>query len=100
MNEAKTRLEQIRKSIQAENVSYGELAELQSLVDYINAGDIELLEWAGVPENEEALIVWAIKQAADRLYFHGEDITPADAQRMAGELWQLADKLTDCLDLG
>lgn len=44
------RLEQLRKAIIAENISYGELAELQSLVKYIDKDDIELLEWAGVPE--------------------------------------------------
>jgi hypothetical protein len=27
-----------------------ELAELQDLVEYIKPGDVELLEWAGVPE--------------------------------------------------
>jgi len=44
------RLEQLRKSIRDENISYGELAELQSLAKYIDPSDIELLEWAGVKE--------------------------------------------------
>ena len=44
------RLEAIRASIQAESVSYGELAELQGLAAHIGAGDVELLQWAGVPE--------------------------------------------------
>lgn len=44
------RINSIRKSIQAENISYSEIAELQSLVKYIEPGDVELLEWAGVPE--------------------------------------------------
>jgi hypothetical protein len=47
------RLEQIRAAIRAENVSYGELAELQDLADQINPGDVELLQWAGVPEFSE-----------------------------------------------
>lgn len=46
------RLEQLRKAIRAENISYGELAELQSLAKYIDKGDVELLEPAGVPEFE------------------------------------------------
>ena len=50
--EAKVRLEEIRKSIDSECVSYGELAELASLAEYIESGDVRLLEWAGVPENE------------------------------------------------
>lgn len=46
----KERLESLRKALQAENISYGELAELQSLKEYIEPGDVELLEAAGVPE--------------------------------------------------
>lgn len=46
----KKRLEEIRKAIRAENVSTSELVELASLVDFIEEGDVELLEAAGVPE--------------------------------------------------
>lgn len=49
---AKRRLEQIRAAIQKRSLSYGEISELQSLADYIDAGDVELLEWAGLPEFE------------------------------------------------
>ena len=48
--EIKKRLEEIRKALRAENISYGELAELQSLKKYIEPNDVELLEPAGVPE--------------------------------------------------
>ncbi len=48
--EVKKRLEYLRGEIRAERISYGEIAELQSLAGYIAAGDVELLEWAGVPE--------------------------------------------------
>lgn len=41
------RLEAIRASIRAENLSYGELAELQDLAAHIDAGDVELLQWSG-----------------------------------------------------
>ena len=44
------RLEYLRGEIRAERISYGELAELQGLADQIDPGDVELLEWAGVPE--------------------------------------------------
>jgi len=48
------RLEAIRASLRAENISYGELAELQNdLIPYITPGDTELLEAAGVPEFPE-----------------------------------------------
>lgn len=47
------RLEAIRASLRAQNISYSELAELQSLTAYIESGDTELLEAAGVPEVSE-----------------------------------------------
>ncbi len=47
----RARLEYLRGEIQAEKISQGEIAELQSLADHIKAGDVELLQWAGVPEN-------------------------------------------------
>lgn len=46
----KRRLEYLRQELRDECISYGELAELQSLAGYIESGDVELLEAAGVPE--------------------------------------------------
>lgn len=46
----KERLEEIREEIRNERVSIGELIELRSLVEFIEKDDVELLEWAGVPE--------------------------------------------------
>jgi len=48
------RLEYLRGELRAERMSYGELAELQGLVEHIDPGDIELLEAAGVPEFPES----------------------------------------------
>jgi hypothetical protein len=45
--------EYLRQEIRAERISWGELAELQSLASHIDPGDVELLEWAGVPEKDE-----------------------------------------------
>ena len=45
-----TRLEYLREQIEKECISYGEIAELKSLAEYIEAGDVVLLEWAGVEE--------------------------------------------------
>lgn len=45
------RLEYLRTQIRGECISYGELMELQSLADEIDPSDVELLEWAGVPES-------------------------------------------------
>ena len=47
------RLDYLRGEIRAERISYGEIAELQSLAEYIDPSDVELLEWAGVPEFPE-----------------------------------------------
>ena len=46
----KERLEYLRQEIKNERISYGEIAELQELSEHIDKGDVELLEWAGVPE--------------------------------------------------
>lgn len=46
----KQRLEYLRNQLRAENISYEELHELQSLAAHIEPGDVELLEAAGVPE--------------------------------------------------
>lgn len=45
-----SRLEYLRGELQAERISQGELLELQGLAEYIEDGDVELLEPAGVPE--------------------------------------------------
>lgn len=49
------RLEYLREEIHAGRISQFELLELQGLVPYIDNGDVELLEWAGVPEFPEEL---------------------------------------------
>lgn len=46
----RSRLEGLRKELRAKRISYGELAELQSLSKHIEPGDNELLEAAGAPE--------------------------------------------------
>lgn len=48
------RLEYLRGEIQAERISMSEVLELHSLAQYIESGDVLLLEWAGVPEHVEA----------------------------------------------
>jgi hypothetical protein len=46
----KSRLYYLKKKIKAENISYSELAELQSLAKFIEPGDTLLLQWAGEEE--------------------------------------------------
>jgi hypothetical protein len=48
----KQRLEYLRGELRAGCMSYGELSELQDLAPHIEDGDVELLEAAGVPEEE------------------------------------------------
>ena len=54
MTKIEQRLEYLREEIEAERISYGEIAELEGLAEYIDKGDVLLLQWAGVPEFEEA----------------------------------------------
>jgi len=46
----KARLEYLRGEIEKEQISYGEIAELQSLSKHIEPDDVLLLQWADVPE--------------------------------------------------
>lgn len=55
----KARLEELRTELRAERISMGELAELQSLAEHIEPGDVELLEPAGVPEYPEVCLCGA-----------------------------------------
>jgi len=48
------RLEELRLALRAESISWGELVDLQGLADYIEPGDVELAEAAGIPEEEFA----------------------------------------------
>ena len=53
MNKIEKRLEYLREQINNECISYYEIEELESLSKYIDSGDVQLLEWAGVPEIDE-----------------------------------------------
>ena len=48
----KKNFEKIRKSIEIENISYGEILYLQNNIEHIDKNDITLLEWAGVEESD------------------------------------------------
>lgn len=77
---ARVRLEEIRASIEAEAVSYGEIAELQNeLRPYIAPDDLQLLEWAS-PEEEiqelpapPAAVVYDPAQPVERAQFYAVD---------------------------
>jgi hypothetical protein len=48
--EPKERLEYLRGEIRRERISWGELLELQSLIQWLEPGDVELLEAVCRPE--------------------------------------------------
>lgn len=48
------RLEYLRGEINGQCISWFELVELESLAPYIDPSDVQLLEWAGVPEHNES----------------------------------------------
>ncbi len=52
----KARLEYLRGELNAERISWGELVELQGLVEYIEPDDVQLLEAAGVPEYMDDMV--------------------------------------------
>ena len=52
----KERLEYLRQELRAETISLGELIELQSLAEFIEKDDVELLEAAGVEEFDKLKI--------------------------------------------
>jgi hypothetical protein len=51
--EVKSSLAMFRRLIKKERMGYGDIAELQELAEYIPMGDVQLLEWAGIPEYPE-----------------------------------------------
>ena len=64
-------LEHLRGEIRGECISWGELADLQDMAELIDPGDVELLEWAGVPEQPDERAAFfaerAREEAAERV---------------------------------
>lgn len=52
----KDRLEYLRSQIRGECISLEELSELESLAEHIDPDDVELAQWAGIPEFEEEIL--------------------------------------------
>lgn len=63
----KERLEEIREELNNESISYGELVELQDLTEYIEEGDVQLLEAAGVPEFLDNVDDVIVEELTDQL---------------------------------
>ena len=75
---AKERLEYLRGELRGERISMGELIELQGLAPYIEPGDVELLEAAGVPEFPEEEFdrtkAFYVEFVGNRFWVEGEDV--------------------------
>ena len=82
MTKEQKRLEEIRKAIEAENVSYGEIAELQSLKEFIAKDDVLLLEWAGVPEHGKKYAVGFWYTEHGTAYVEAESVEDAEDKVM------------------
>lgn len=84
--DVKARLEYLRGELRAERISYGELAELQGLAEHIDPGDVELLEWAGVPEFPETVDpnAWEVAELAH--ISTGQTIAPDE---QTGDEWSI-----------
>lgn len=61
----RARLEYLRGEIEAERISYEEIAELQGFAEHIDPSDTVLLQWAGVPE-DRAMALAEAQAAKDR----------------------------------
>ena len=105
MTTQENRLAEIRSAIEAENVSYGELAELQSMAaDHpeLFAGDALLAQWAGIPEEEFRLTEKQQRENTARkrrgelmLALYAEETE----QLREGKTSLLGDLLADCMHL-
>jgi len=92
----KQRLEELRAEIKAERISTGELLELQSLIPYIDKGDVELLEWAGVPETDETTDLFETPElipdnvrAVFEKYDNGDELSYEEIFKLHTEVEQL-----------
>lgn len=83
------RLEYLRGELRAERISWDELHELQSHADYlIEIGDQELMEAAGVPEDQHDRQVDSFERAVSDRFVKVYGITWADACGMREPLEQ------------
>lgn len=82
-SEQALRLEELRTILRDESLSYGELAELEHLASFIDEGDVELLEAAGVPEfpKDDAPSAWGHADLGDWRY----EVTNGDTLRSFAE---------------
>lgn len=84
------RLEELRTELRNETISLSELAELNSLIPYIDSSDNELREAAGVPEyhGDEHCPVYdaeVLPDEDDNCSLCGAGLTPEEFDDTAGD---------------
>ena len=107
MTTQETRLAEIRSAIEAENVSYGELAELQDIAakhPELFADDPRLAEAAGIPEEQWNQPLTRTQQRENARRRKQAAAILAQYAEMAGQPEEdretnLGDLLADCLHL-
>ena len=82
----KDRLEYLRRQLRAECISQSELMELESLAEYIEPGDVELLEAAGVPENDNTMYCDGCQEPGEWL-FNNVKFRHKPTCKHVGKLW-------------
>lgn len=91
--EVKNRLEELRKELRDGQLSYGELHELQSLAPYIEKGDVELLEAAGVTETTDLFetpeLIPDNVRAVFEKYDNGDELSYEEIFKLHTEVEQL-----------
>lgn len=85
MSTVKERLEELRTVLRNECISYGELAELQSLAGAIDPDDVELLEPAGVSEDRVRL--WGISEYGTMTVRRPFYVSQEELDNLTNELW-------------
>lgn len=88
------RLEYLRGEIEAERISYGEIAELQTLAEYIKPGDVQLLEVAGVKENQPEKL-YRVNDLQGCAFMADTHEDPSTEQELRERFWGLEDANTE-----
>ena len=93
----KARLNFLRDMIETENISTGEIVELQSLAKYIDKSDSLLLEWAGVPEENKNTCdkCGEVDLSENLIWITAEGFTPLGDEKLPKEAFKKYDALCD-----
>jgi hypothetical protein len=91
----KDRLEYLRNEVKNASISYSEIAELQGLAKYIDKGDVELLEWAGVPEFKREMKKYKVIDQQGASFMDDTHKNPMTANALRSRFWSLNECRTE-----